>query len=162
MPFHRLEKNDVTELHAVCTDWTAFSNTWTMSFHSPTKNVLTDCHACCSHVMKDAHICRPSSVLVKKSTSAVMRAVMAMTTSAIGLALMTALNAPCTAVAAVVMAFHAACAALTMLRFDATCFSVAPRPPISLMNSTVLEIPLAAPPTACAAFAMPCSPAVIA
>ena len=162
MPFHRLVKNDVTELHADCTDCTASWNTWTMPSHSPMKNVLTACHACCSHEMNDDHICRPSSVLVKKSTSAVTSAVMAMTTRAIGLADMTALNAPCTAVAAVAMAFHAACAALTMLRFDATCFSVAATPPISLMNSMVLEIPLAAPPTACAAFAIPLSPLVMA
>ena len=64
-------------------------------------------HVSVSHEVNAAHALRPTSVWVKNQTSAATTAAMATAIAPMGFAAMTALNAPCTAVAILVAALHA-------------------------------------------------------
>ena len=126
----------------------------------PVMVVTTVCHALLMNWVKEAQSCRPVSVWVKKRASAATTAAMAVTMSPMGLAASTALKAPWTAVAAVVMAFHAAWAVLTMFMLDAICLMVATGPPRSIMSMMPLLSPLAPVVTAFMVPVRACSPAL--
>ena len=111
----------------------------------PTSQIF--CHASPSHDVNAAHALRPTSVWVKNQTSAATTAAMAVIIAPMGLAAMIALNAPCTAVAALVAALHAVCAFLTMLSCPPICLSICTGPPRSIMSWMPLLTPFAAPVT---------------
>ena len=89
-----------------------------------------------NHVAKLFQSRLPVSVWVKNHVSAATTAPMATTSMPIGFASKAALNANCTAVAALVTELHADWAALTILNELASCF----RPPAALPTSDNLPI----------------------
>ena len=113
-------------------------------FHTALAPSTSAVHVSESHEVNAAHALRPTSVWVKNQTSAATTAATATTIAPMGLAAMTALNAPCTAVAIFVAVLQAVCAVLTRLSPPAICLSMATGPPKSIMSMMPLLTPLAA------------------
>ena len=130
------------------TDWIAFGivcvKKLAMFWPRLVTNETTDCHADERNEVNEAHALRPTSVCVQNQTSAATKAATPTTIAPMGFAAMTALNAPCTAVAIFVAVLHAVCAVLTRLSPPAICLSMATGPPKSIMSMMPLLTPLAA------------------
>ena len=84
---------------------------------------------------------------MKNQTRAATTAAIAVMIAPMGLAETTALNAPWTAVAALVTELHVCCAVETMFRFEPSFFTICTGPPRSIMSWMPLLMPLAAPVT---------------
>ena len=101
------------------------------------------CHAEETNDVNAAHALRPVSVWVKNQTSAATMAATRPIIHTMGppVAAMTALNAPCTAVAVLVTALHASCAAWASFILPVSCWMAAMGPPMSIMSMTPLLTP---------------------
>ena len=148
MPFQTPDRNEVIDVHALVmppliADHRLARNS-PSPFHIALAPSTSAAHVSDSHEVNAAHALRPASVWVKNHASAATTAATATAIAPMGLAAMTALNAPCTAVAIFVAVLHAVCAVLTRLSPPAICLSMATGPPRSVMSMMPLLTPLAA------------------
>ena len=108
---HRPVKKPAMPSHADCTVPVIVAHRLARNSPSPFHIALAPstsaAHVSDSHEVNAAHALRPTSVWVKNQTSAATTAAMATAIAPMGFAAMTALNAPCTAVAILVAALHA-------------------------------------------------------
>ena len=108
---HRPVKKPAMPSHADCTVPVIVAHRLARNspspFHRSCAVATIVFHVSVSHEVNAAHALRPTSVWVKNQTSVATTAAMATAIAPMGFAAMTALNAPCTAVAILVAALHA-------------------------------------------------------